>query len=248
MRNVTPLISCIVPNFNYARYLPEALDSILAQTYLPIEILIVDAGSTDDSAEVAARYADRVRYMLRPTRHPSETRNAGIAEAHGEFIAFLDSDDLWKPEKLALQMARFTARPDLDFCLTHAQIFWDEALQAEAQRLEQHPRAQSIPGYATTTLLARRTLFDRVGLLDPALRSTDAAEWIVRALEQGAVMEILPEMLVFRRIHQNNLTRKDVAGQRREWLHFVKARLDRQRGGPPPDMPGFALPRFDEDA
>jgi len=243
-----PLISCIVPPLNYGRFLAGALDSILAQTYRPIEVIVVDAGSTDNTREVVAAYGDAVRYKYQPTKLPAETRNVGIGEAAGEFIAFLDADDLWHPDKLARQMARFEARPDLGYCLTLVQVFWEEHLRDEAARFRDHRRTNAVAGYATVTLLARRGLFDTVGLLNPKLWVTDAADWFLRAARQGVVMELVPEVLVYRRIHGDNMTRRRIPDQRREWLHFVKAQLDSRRDLPAASLPGFSLPNLDLDA
>lgn len=243
-----PLISCIVPTLNYGRFLKEAVDSIRAQTYRPIEIMVVDAGSTDDTRAVALAYGEAVRYYYCPTEAPPETRNVGIGLARGEFIAFLDADDRWHPEKLARQMARFEARPELGYCLTHIQAFWDDSLREEAARRKDHPRLQPIPGYATPTLLARRELFDTVGLLNPALRSADAVDWFLRAAELAVPMEVLPDVLVDRRFHGSNFTRRDIPAQRREWVRFIKAHLDRRRGAIAATLPGFVLPPLDPDA
>jgi glycosyltransferase involved in cell wall biosynthesis len=100
-----PLISCVVPVFNGERYLGEALDSILAQTYRPLELLVVDDGSTDGTAALVTRYRDQIRPLFQPNAGQAAARNLGLSVARGEFVAFLDADDLWHPEKLARQMA-----------------------------------------------------------------------------------------------------------------------------------------------
>src|SRR5262245_20840904 len=99
------LISCIVPVFNGERYLGEAIESILKQSYRPIEIIIADDGSTDDTVTVAARYGTQIRYLRQSNAGPAAARNLGLSVAAGEFVAFLDADDIWHPEKLARQMA-----------------------------------------------------------------------------------------------------------------------------------------------
>ena len=106
------LISCIVPVYNGERYLGEALDSILAQTYRPLEIIVVDDGSTDGTAEVVAIYGDQVRYLKQVNGGPAATRNLGLSSSNGEFVAFLDQDDLCHPEKLERLMERFKTRPE----------------------------------------------------------------------------------------------------------------------------------------
>jgi len=228
-----PLVSCVVPTYNSERYLAEALDSILAQTYRPIEVIVADDGSTDRTLAIAAGREAGVRQVFQPTAGPSATRNLGVRAALGTFVAFLDADDLWHPEKLTRQMARFDARPELDLCVTYARNFWTEELSGEGERFREHARAKAVPGYASTTLLARRQAFVEIGDFDPALWFAAAAEWFVRARELGAVIEIIPETLVYHRMHRENVTRRHTAASRDEFLAFVKATLDRRRRGTP---------------
>jgi glycosyltransferase involved in cell wall biosynthesis len=99
-----PTLSCIVPVYNSEAYLGQALDSILAQTLLPAEIIIIDDGSTDATPMIAAKYARHVSYIRQENQGPAGARNAGLRVAGGEFLAFLDADDTWHPEKLERQM------------------------------------------------------------------------------------------------------------------------------------------------
>ena len=223
------LISCIVPVFNGERYLGEALESILAQSYRPLEVLVADDGPTDATAAVAARYGEQVRYLCQPTAGPAAARNLGLSAAGGEFVAFLDQDDLWHPEKLARQMSRFQARPTLDVCVAHVRMFWISELREEAARYRHHWRAQAVPGYTTGTLLARRRLFDTVGRFNPSLWFSDASDWFLRAAERGAIMDLLPDVLTFHRVHHDNLSRRLAAASRAEYVGIVKASLDRRR-------------------
>jgi glycosyltransferase involved in cell wall biosynthesis len=238
-----PLISCIIPVFNGERYLGEALDSILAQTYQAIDLIVIDDGSTDGTGELVARYGDRIRYFRQNNEGAPKARNAGLSAARGAFVAFLDSDDLWHPEKLERQMARFKARPELDLCVTHLQRFWIPQLETERKRFQDHRFAEVLPGYVTQTLLARRNVFDSVGNFETSRRVGDPMDWFLRASEQGAVMELLPDLLVYQRMHDSNLsvelgTRRMTASMQNAILDVVKASLDRRRlhneGGPRP--------------
>lgn len=232
-----PVVSCIVPVFNGERYLAEALDSILAQQYRPLDIIVVDDGSTDGTAAIVNRYGDRVRALRQPHAGAPAARNRGLQAARGEFIAFLDSDDLWHREKLARQMARFTARPELEVSVTHLQSFWVPELRDEAERFRDHPLSQAQPGYVTITMLARRALFERVGVFDMRRSVGDPMDWFVRAAEHDAVMELLPDTLAYRRLHQRNLSWESGASRRMTTamqdavLRVVKESLDRRRGG-----------------
>jgi GT2 family glycosyltransferase len=103
-------------------------------------------------------------------------------------------------------------------------------MRDEAEQYRDHPRAGSVPGYATTTLLARRSVFDVVGRFDTSLWFSDATDWFLRAREHGVVLDVVPEVLVFHRMHEHNLTRRRSAASRAEFARTVKASLDRRRG------------------
>jgi glycosyltransferase involved in cell wall biosynthesis len=246
------LISCIVPVFNGERYLRESLDSILTQTYRPIEILVIDDGSTDGTRAVVASYGDAIRYLWQPNAGPPRARNFGLSAAEGEFVAFLDADDLWLPDKLSLQIARFRERPDLDLCVTYCQVFWIPELAEEEARFQGHRLSRPLPGYVTQTLLARRALFVRVGGFDTSRLVGDPADWFLRAAEQGAVMELLPDVLVYRRFHENNFsvesgTRRMTPHMQDAMLHVVKASLDRRRRDNAVDPMPLVFPHPQQD-
>jgi glycosyltransferase involved in cell wall biosynthesis len=224
-----PLISCIVPVYNGARYLPEALDSIAAQTYRPVEIIVVDDGSTDDSARIAQQYGAQIRLHSQANAGPATARNHGTRLATGEFLAFLDADDLWHPTKLEEQMARFRDRPELAFCVTNIQNFWAPELRAEKDRFEGSRLAEPLPGYNAPTLLVRAQAFRLVGEFCESMPHTSEPDWFLRAEEAGALGELLPNVLVQRRLHTANRSRLRSSSSRDEYLRFIKARLDRKR-------------------
>ncbi len=223
-----PLISCIVPVFNGARYLREAIDSILGQTYAPIEIIVADDGSTDETPAVTKSYKERVRYEFQSNSGAPAARNLGLHACRGEFVAFLDADDLWVTDKLHLQMARFTSRPELDCCVTLVQNFWVPEVGDEEKLFANHRISAPMPGYVTQALLARRRTFEIVGEFNESLRHGDGTEWFLRAAEKGAVMDILPDVLVRRRLHRSNISRA-VTASRNDYLDLLKASLNRRR-------------------
>jgi len=226
---MAPLISCIVPVYNGARLIAEALDSIFHQTYPQIEVIVADDGSTDGTARVVGSYGSRVRRVSQETAGPPATRNLGLRHASGELIAFLDADDLWHPEKLQRQAERFRARPELQASVTQVQLFWEFELETERRAFERHPRAKPVPGYATTSLLARREVFDTIGSFSTDLWFADATEWFIRAREKAVVIELLPEPLVYHRMHSQNLTRRMSEASGAEFARVLKASLDRRR-------------------
>lgn len=232
----TPLISCVVPVYNAERFIAEALDSIWQQTYRPLEVIVVNDGSSDGTEAVLDQFHDRIVRVSRANGGPAAARNTGLALARGEFIAFLDADDLWHPEKLQRQMVRFDARPELGLSLTFKRQFWEPEMQDEEARLraEGHPIVADHPGFVCQTMLMRRATFDRVGSFNERLRTGEDTEWLSRASACGVVREVLKDVLVFRRMHQNNLsysryTPRGVQDQ----LELVRLRLAQRRSSAP---------------
>lgn len=223
------VVSCIVPVFNGERYIAESLQSIQNQTYPHIEIIVADDGSTDRTATVVAASGSSIRYLRQSNSGPAAARNLGLNAAKGDFIAFLDADDLWHPEKLARQIARLDARPELDCSVAHCQNFWSPELAEEAIKFKDHRIAQPLPGYITGTLLARRSAFDRVGPFNAARSHGDSTEWFLRAKDCGLVSELLPDVLLSRRLHPANRSRVLASDSRNDFLELVKASLDRRR-------------------
>ena len=225
----SPLVSCIVPVFNGERFIQEALDSILAQTHERLELLVVDDGSTDGTAAIVQRYGDQVKYLHQENGGPPVARNTGLRAAQGDLIAFLDSDDRWAPTKIALQVDCFQRNPQLGICLTHIQNFWESELAAEQEQLQNHRRSQPLPGYVTAALLARRGVFETVGTFDTRWQHGDDFDWFVRARQLGIQIELLPDVLVYRRMHPGNRSRQRLSFSRDEYLKLVKAAIDRKR-------------------
>ncbi len=226
------LVSCIVGVHNGERYLEETLRSILGQSWRPIEVLVIDDGSTDGTAAVARRLAPDVEYRWQPNAGPAAARNTGIRAARGDCLAFLDADDLWHPEKIARQMACLAARPELGFCLAHVQNFWEPELHEEAERFQGQPRSRPLPGWTTPALLVRRSALETVGLFDESLRHSSETAWFLAAADRGMRGEVLPDVLVFRRLHAANRSRMLAANSWDEYLGLVRQRIAaRRRGG-----------------
>jgi glycosyltransferase involved in cell wall biosynthesis len=228
---VNPLpITCIVPVYNGERFLGEALSSILEQTYWPLEILVVDDGSTDGTADVVARHAGRVTYLRQPSnRGSAAARNAGIAVARGAYVAFLDADDLWHREKLARQMARLRERPDIELCFTAFQSFWMPELGEEEHQYRDHPLSRPSFAWSIGTLLARRVMFEKYGPFDECFRRYENMLWFLRAAGRGAVIDVLQDVLMRRRFHLANDTRQGQGQHSELFLPIVKAWRDYRR-------------------
>jgi glycosyltransferase involved in cell wall biosynthesis len=227
-----PLISCIVPVHNGERYLAETLDSLAAQSHRPIELIVVDDGSTDGSLQIARHHAAGVRCVSQPQSGHGAARNAGVVLATGAFVAFIDADDLWDPSKLARQLAAFDARPALGVVCTHLQNFVSPDRTEDGKPA---PVGPPVPGYAAISMLARRSLFETIGLLDPSLAHANDREWLCRVAEAGIPMEMLPDVLVHRRLHGGNRSQHLAAASRSEYLRLLKGTIDRRRRAGTPD-------------
>jgi glycosyltransferase involved in cell wall biosynthesis len=226
---MSALISCVIPVYNGEKYLGEAIDSVLDQSQDAAEIIVADDGSIDGTAAIAARYGGRVRYLRQPNGGPAAARNFGVAAASGVFITFIDADDKWHPEKLARQLSRFNARPELDFCVAYAQNFWAPELVHEQAKFQDHRIAKPLPAYVTGTLMVRRDFLDAVGPFDSSIIHADDTDWFLRARDRGGVMELLPDVLLYRRLHKDNLSRVKASGSRGQYLDLIKNALDRRR-------------------
>jgi len=228
MGTMTPHISVVIPAFNRESYLGEAIESVLAQGRPETELIVVDDGSTDGTASVASSHPGVVCLRL-PHRGPAAARNAGIAAARGELIAFLDSDDLWAPGKLAAQLEVLQQRRDVSlvFCLVE-EFVSPELPPASATQVRAAARPQA--GYTAGALLARRAAFDEAGRFDESLRVGEFVDWLARAHERQLRSEVVPLVLLHRRLHEGNLGRGD-RRNRLDYVRVVKAHIERRRAG-----------------
>jgi glycosyltransferase involved in cell wall biosynthesis len=193
-------VSVVIPVLDHAALLGEAIDSVLGQSEPPAEVIVVDDGSTDGSGDVAARYGTPVRVIRQERRGVAVARNAGCEVASGRLLAFLDADDRWMTDKLEIQLTAMTDDVDIVSGLT-AQV----PQRNWAQVVREGPpadtwRTGAVPG----TVLMRRVLFDRVGQFDPALRAGESLDWHARAVEAGARIVVVPQVVLLRRVHQNS--------------------------------------------
>jgi glycosyltransferase involved in cell wall biosynthesis len=221
-------VSCVIPVFNGERFLAQAIESVLAQSYPVVEIIVVDDGSTDRSADVARSFGREVRCVTESRRGQVATRNHGIRLATGDYIALLDADDLWEPVKIERQVAHFTTTPGLGACLTHQQNFWMAEVAGELTAGVDARLTAPHPG-AASTLMARRALFAEVGPLDESIQHRDIQDWMIRIETAGWVSATLEPVLVRRRIHDSNVSRNRDGRGENELLRLAQQALLRRR-------------------
>jgi len=222
-----PLVSVIIPVYNCELYLAEALESVLAQTYRPIEIIVVDDGSTDGSARVVRDFNSTVRYFRQANSGAGAARNCGVDLSKGDFLAFLDADDIWSPEKLSLQMAAFGDNPGADIVFSHVQQFISPELDEDTKSRLHCPDGEW-PGYYPSSILVKRESFFRVGLFETNWGVGEFINWYIKAKEIGLVSVLIPQGVVKRRLHANNTTGRE-RESRTDYVKILKASLDRRR-------------------
>lgn len=224
---MNPLVSIIMPTYNTASYVVEAVKSVFTQTYSPIELIAIDDGSTDGTLEILKSFGDNVRIISDGTNVGiGGARNKGIRVARGEYIAFMDSDDIWNPKKLERQMKQLADNASLDISFTMIENFVSPDLSEEIKATRSFPSGP-ISGQISGTFVIRRATFDRVGELNPLYRVGEFIDWMSRAKEKGLTYDIVPEVLYLRRVHATNTTANRPA--QADYLKIMKAALDRKR-------------------
>jgi glycosyltransferase involved in cell wall biosynthesis len=219
-------VSVVIPAFNAARYLGEALESVRSQTAPVAEVIVVDDGSTDDTRAWEARMPG-VRWLVKSHEGISAARNAGASMATSTYLAFLDADDRWLPGKLAVQLAAFNDDPAIDLVFGHARQFRSPELPARPDiRVDTAP----VPGLVPGTLLLRRETFWRVGPFDATWRVGELIDWYAKAQSLGLKSVTCPDVVLERRVHDDNTGIRERAAQT-DYLRILKAALDRRRAG-----------------
>jgi glycosyltransferase involved in cell wall biosynthesis len=223
-----PPYSVIIPAYNAVAHLADAVGSVRQQAHPPAEIIIVDDGSTDDTAALAASLGSDVRTFRQSNQGPAAARNHGIAQARHATLAFIDADDLWPADKIARQLGHLDAHPELEMVLGLQQTFQLAAESAD-------PTAPLRPRFDPPSFIFlvgcgvyRRTVFDRVGCFDPTLRYGEDTDWFFRSWEQDTPMHMLFEPMLYYRIHVGGMTHgRDAVAK--GYLRVLKKSIDRRR-------------------
>ena len=227
MSAVRPRISVIIPAFNVERYLPESIDSVRTQTLAPTEILVIDDGSTDGTAAVVRQFENEVALIVQENQGAGAARNRGVEQASGEFIAFLDADDLWSRNKLELQFKTLVRQSEAQMVFGRMEQFISPDIDDSLKETIACPE-ESIAGYSPCALFIRRETFLQIGFFETSWKLGEFIDWYAKAIEQGMSSIMLPDIVVKRRLHGANQTIRERDAQR-DYVRILKASLDRRR-------------------
>lgn len=227
--NTSGLVSVVIPAYNVAAHIGEAIDSVLAQDYAPVEIIVVDDGSRDDTADVVSSRFPQVTLIRKANGGAATARNAGIRQAQGEFIAFLDADDIWLPGKLKAQVDYFRAHPDVAMnCTGFSQWVSDEegvfpdplSVIPDQAGVASDAIDRELSGWVyhrlllrsfvwTTTVMMRRTLIDKIGLFDESFRLGQDYEYFLRASRETEIHRLSRAYALYRQ-HPGSATARGI--------------------------------------
>ena len=235
-----PLISVAIPAYNRGHYLEECLNSLAAQTYRPLEIVVVNDGSTDQTEEVALSWWDKLQdrqglsfiYLALPHNTGySSAQSIAYQLSTGDYIANQDSDDASHPQRLEKQLAFLLANPDYSFVGTNFAVFEEDISKTKRSYMVRYGFEKIITSYHNGdhvicfgTLLFKRALFERIGGMTSFMQGAEDYEWITRALNQGFYVDNLKEQLYYYRGHPGQLSRlvKSAKGPLRPWQYTLK--------------------------
>jgi len=220
------LVTAIMPVYNGAPFLADAIKSVLGQTHAPMELVVVDDGSTDATASILESHTETVKILRHAQRRGSAAaRNRGIQEAEGDFLAFLDADDKWEPDKTRLQLSRLRAHPETEAIFGHVREFG--AAARNRQRELNSPLSADSRAVLLGSMLIRKESFLRVGLLDESFEVGEFLEWFSRAGVECLQWQMLEQVVLHRRIHTTNqgITKRDL--YRREYARALRMHLRR---------------------
>ncbi|MEE9168922.1 MAG: glycosyltransferase [bacterium] len=198
-----PLVSVTIPTYNRESFIAECVESVLAQTFSDFELIVVDDGSTDRTETVVGRYSDKIRYLRQEQRGPAAARNSGIRDASSEWLSFLDSDDLWLPRKLELQMEYLRNSPDTKICYT------EEIWYRRGRRVNPAQKHRKYSGWiyqkmlplcivSPSSVMIHRSVLEKVGLFDEELPACEDYDlWLRIGLRYP--IALIPEALIIKR-------------------------------------------------
>jgi len=223
MEQEQPLISVIIPVYNGEDFIQDAIQSVLDQKYPNLEILVIDDGSTDQTRDKIESCSDQVTYIRQSNQGPGAARNTGLKFAKGKIIGFLDADDLWPASRLKKLKDRLDQDSSLEVVLGHT---LSEELPGVSGTPGNLLRPHILPIFGCG--LFKKSIFDKVGFIDPELHYSEDQDWFLRAKEAKVSMVILKDIVLIRRLHNNNMT-SGINWQDTGILEVLRKSLERRK-------------------
>ena len=221
----TPFISVIIAVRNGEKYIGDAIRSIISQQYEPIEIIVVDGKSEDSTVSIASSYRD-VRVISQTHLSLADARNIGVDSARGNLIAFLDSDDIWAPRKLATQVRYLQEHTEIIAVIALLSFFRDSGHKIDSRYIDRFEREWV--GYTPGTLVVRKEDFLDIGYFYPTYSIGCDTDWFARVLDANIPLAIIPKVLLYKRVHDRNLSLNSKVC-RNEVFSILRESLDRKR-------------------
>jgi GT2 family glycosyltransferase len=227
------LVSVIIPAYNPQDYLLSCLGSVFGQTHAQVEVILVNDGSKSEFdsffADVGRRYPQLKILEVKPNRGVAHARNHGAGHATGDYLTFIDQDDVWETNKLELQSRYLDQHADYDYVTSRQRYFLSEGVDVPPGWLRASQLGVSLPGFLPGTLMVRASAFKQLGGFDERLKAgTDDVDWFFRANAAGLKTFELPEQLLLKRIHSKNLSGQALA-HNKELLSVVRMNLQRKK-------------------
>jgi glycosyltransferase involved in cell wall biosynthesis len=219
------LVTVIVAAYNGEKFLRQALESVFRQDYDPFEVVFVDDGSTDGTAEIARSFP--VRYLHQENQGLPAARNTALRVARGEFVAFADDDDLLPPTKLSAQARFLSEHPEIGCVLGRQEWIVEDGI--EPPELTRDPIFGELGGIQLVSAMFRRTVLDELGGFDPTYRYAEDRDLFVRMRERGVEIAVLPDIVLHKRLHGSNMTMNQPESH--PLLRSLKEKLERERKG-----------------
>jgi glycosyltransferase involved in cell wall biosynthesis len=218
-----PLVTVVVASYNGEKFLRETLESLFAQDFDSFEAVFVDDGSEDGTAEIASSFP--VRYVRQENQGLPAARNAGLALARGDLIAFLDDDDLLPPTKLSVQAGYLRDHPETGCVLGRQEWIFEAGV--EPPRLERDPIFGVLGGIQLVTAMIRRRVLEQLGGFDPTYTYAEDRDLFIRMREHGVEIAVLPDVVLHKRLHGANMTLNQPTTH--PMLRSLREKLDRER-------------------
>lgn len=236
------LISVIMPVYNGEKFVSQAIESILRQQYQSLQIIVVNDGSTDHSENILRQYEDSITYIEQENGGPPSARNRGLKEANGEYITFIDQDDIWHPDKLEIQLLEFEKHENLQIAIGFSlKLPFSSPDDLNPESLKK----RSIFNLLLGSSLIKKSAFEITGNFNKLMLVGDDTDWFIRARENQLPISVHRDLVFYHRLHENNFTKK--TDRSKFVLQLLKQAVDRKKTSDMNAITSLAKPTDNEE-